>query len=214
MGRRWIALLRILLVLAVAGCGQTLVVNVPDAPALPFEPEEPPASDAADPRVECEFMTLMIDFSRQGDVGVGARVARAMAKEFESLGTRVTSSSGEAYWSLMILASHNSRKDGYIFSAMLSARNMNEGYDPGVTVFQRDGEGRAADGKPSDRIPTLYNGLSYGPYTALEEQARQYVHQAYAAVFPYAQQLCAFEAADKQREQTLDEQLPATPAPL
>ena len=48
----------------------------------------------------------------------------------------------------------------------------------------------------------------------LEEQARRYVRQAYAAIFPYAQQLCAFEAADKQREQDLDKELPGSPAPL
>ena len=63
-------------------------------------------------------------------------------------------------------------------------------------------------------MPTLYNGLSYGPYATLEDQARNYVRQAYAAVFPYAQELCAFEAADRKREQTIEEELPARPAPL
>jgi hypothetical protein len=214
MGTRWIAALRIVPVLAAIACGQTLVVKVPNAPALPFLKERRVIADPddADPRVVCEFMTVMIDFSRHGEIEVAARVARAMEQEFESLGTRITTSK-EAYWSLMILASDNSRRDGYIFSAMLSARNMNEGYDPGVTVFQREDD-RPVDGKKSDKVPTLYNGLSYGPYEVLEEQSRQYVRQAYAAIFPYAQQLCAFEAADKQREQTLDAQLPAEPAPL
>ena len=36
----------------------------------------------------------------------------------------------------------------------------------------------------------------------------------YAAVFPFAKELCAFEAADRKREQTLDEELPGRPAPL
>ncbi len=214
MGTRWIVALRIVPVLAALACGQTLVVKVPDAPTLPFLNERHASDDAdpPDPRVVCEFMTVMIDFSRHGEIDVAARVADAMEQEFESLGTRVTTSK-KAYWSLMILASDNSRRDGYIFSAMLSARNMNEGYDPGVTVFQREDD-RPVDGKKTDKIPTLYNGLSYGPYEALEEQSREYVRQAYAAILPYAQQLCAFEAADKQREQSLDAQLPAEPAPL
>ena len=202
------------------GCGQTLVMNVPEAPPLPFEgePDADEQSDAetARPLVECPFMTVMIDYSRQGNVEIGARVAAAMRKEFESLGTHVTSSTDEAYWSLMILASESSRKDGYIFSAMLSARNMNEGYDPGVTVYERKEEKeQRKEGKGNPRkTPTLYNGLSYGPYATLEESARNYVHQAYAAVFPFAQELCAFEAADRKRERTLDEELPARPAPL
>jgi hypothetical protein len=147
---------------------------------------------------------------------VGARVAAAMKKEFEARGMHVTPSTNEAYWSLMILASENSRKDGYIFSAMLSARNMNEGYDPGVTVFQREKEKRQREQGKGDpqKVPTLYNGLSYGPYATLEDQARGYVRQAYAAVFPFAQELCAFEAADRKREQSLDKELPAHPAPL
>jgi hypothetical protein len=86
---------------------------------------------------------------------------------------------------------------------------MNEGYDPGVTVFQRNGETAQ-----TQRIPTLYNGLSYGPYKLLEEQARGYVRQAYAAVYPFAQKLCAFEAADREREKAIDDQLPAGPSPL
>ena len=202
-----------------SGCGQTLVMNVPEAPPLPFEDE--PAADADEDEdaaalLECPFMTVMIDYSRQGNVEVGARVAAAMEKEFEALGTHVTRSTDEAYWSLMILASANSLKDGYIFSEMLSARNMNEGYDPGVTVYERKDvkqELKQGKGDPQ-KTPTLYNGLSYGPYATLEDQARIYVRQAYAAVFPFAQELCAFEAADRKREQSLDEELPARPAPL
>jgi hypothetical protein len=211
----------VLLSLALAsGCGETLVMNVPEAPPLPFTekpagPDPESDEDAARALLECPFMTVMIDYSRQGNVEIGARVAAAMKKEFETLGTRVTSSD-QAYWSLMILASESSRKDGYIFSAMLSARNMNEGYDPGVTVFQRDRERKESQQGKGDphKVPTLYNGLSYGPYATLEDQARNYVRQAYAAVFPFAKELCAFEAADRKREQTLEQELPARPAPL
>jgi hypothetical protein len=229
MGIRWIGLL----VLAATGCGRTFVLTIPE---LPFRDEPVPPKTAkgepASPRVECNFMTVVIDYSQNGELGVAARVAHAMADEFDHLGTRVTESADEAYWSLMILAADNARKDGYVFSAMLTARNMNEGYDPGVVVFQRDsdtpdGQNRqdppapAVEGprdpqgseKPT-KLATMYNGLSYGPYDALEEQSRRYVRQAYRAIFPYAQQLCAFEAADKQREENLDKELPGSPAPL
>jgi hypothetical protein len=214
------ALLSVSLCLA-CGCGQTLVLKVPDVPWwLGGEnPRPAPAhGEAPAARLEkCPFMTVMIDYSREGNAEVGERVASAMAKEFETLGTHVTRSSNEAYWSLMILASENSRKDGYVFSAMFSARSMNEGYDPGVTVFQNNGESAPQDATGAGRtqkIPTLYNGLSYGPYAVLEDQARSYVRQAYAAVYPFAQRLCAFDAADRKREQSVDEQLPAGPAPL
>jgi len=209
------ALLLIPLWLA-TGCGQTFVLRVPDAPAMPWsrkKPSKPAARAPAPPLSECPFMSVMIDYSREGNTEVGARVASAMTKEFESLGTHVTRSSNEAYWSLMILASENSRKDGYVFSAMLSARNMTEGYDPGVPVFQRDGENAAKDAH-TQRIPTLYSGLSYGPYASLEEQARGYVRHAYAAVYPFAQKLCAFDASDRKREQSIEEQLPGDASPL
>ena len=218
MGLRARALLLIPLWLA-SGCGQTFVLKVPDMPTMPWSEQKPPpaapaaAQSESAPLSECPFMTVMIDYSREGNAEVGARVANAMKDEFEALGTHVTRSSNEAYWSLMILASENSRKDGYVFSAMFSARNMNEGYDPGVTVFQRNGEAAPQTGQ-TQKIPTLYNGLSYGPYAMLEDQARGYVRQAYAAVYPFAQKLCAFEAADRNREQSIDEQLPAGPAPL
>ena len=215
MGSRTRALLWIALLLAASGCGHTFVIKVPELPSF-VGGDDPPARSARaqNGKIEqCPYMTVMIDYSREGDPVVGERVASAMAKEFKKHGLRVTRSSSDAYWSLMILASENSRKDGYVFSAMFSARSMNEGYDPGVTVFQRDGEKAPQAGK-TEKIPTLYNGLSYGPYAALEGQARGYVQQAYSAVYPFAQRLCAFEANDRKREQSIEEQLPAGPAPL
>jgi len=215
MGSRTRALLWIALLVVASGYGQTLVIKIPDLPSF-LGGDDPPASRAHARNgklKECPFMTVMIDYSREGDPVVGERVATAMAKEFKKQGLRVTRTSSDAYWSLMILASENSRKDGYVFSAMFSARSMNEGYDPGVTVFQRDGEKSAPEGK-TQKIPTLYNGLSYGPYAVLEDQARGYVQQAYAAVYPFAQRLCTFEANDRKREQSIEEQLPAGPAPL
>ena len=216
MGLRARALLWIPLLL-VTGCGQTIVLKVPEAPSLPFVAKKTPPARArakGGKLEECPFITVMIDYSREGDPVVGERVATAMAKEFKAQGVRVTRSTNDAYWSLMILASENSRKDGYVFSAMFSARSMNEGYDPGVTVFQRDGESAPNPNGKTQKIPTLYNGLSYGPYAVLEDQARSYVRQAYSAVYPFAQKLCAFDEADRQRERAVDEQLPAGPAPL
>jgi hypothetical protein len=115
----------------------------------------------------------------------------------------------------MILASRNGRS-GYIFSATLSARNMKEGYDPGVTVFRQE-EDESAPGKGPEnphKIPTMYHGLSYGPQARVEDQARIFVRQAYAAVYPYAEQLCELEESDRERERSLDEQLPGAPEPL
>ena len=215
MGSRTLALLSTALLLATSGCGATIVVKIPDLPSW-LGGGDPPARQAQVQRVKmkkCPYMTVMIDYSREGDPVVGERVASAMAKEFKREGLRVTRSSSDAYWSLMILASENSRKDGYVFSAMFSARSMNEGYDPGVTVFQRDGKNPEQVGKTT-KIPTLYNGLSYGPYSVLEDQARGYVQQAYAAVYPFAQRLCAFDANDRDREKSIEDQLPAGPAPL
>ena len=215
MGPRSRALLWIALMLMASGCGHTIVIKIPALPSWlgGDDPAPPRARAQAVPIEQCPYMTVMIDYSREGDPVVGERVAGAMAKEFKKQGLRVTRSSNDAYWSLMILASENSSKNGYVFSAMFSARSMNEGYDPGVTVFQRDGKKPEQAGK-TQKIPTLYNGLSYGPYATLEDQARGYVQQAYSAVYPFAQRLCAFEAKDRDREKELEDQLPAGPAPL
>jgi hypothetical protein len=219
MGPRTRALLWTALLLAASGCGHTFVVKVPDLPSwLGGDDQKPRAQRVSveNGKLEkCPFMTVMIDYSREGDPVVGERVANAMAKEFKTQGMRVTRSTTDAYWSLMILASENSRKDGYVFSAMFSARSMSEGHDPGVTVFQKDGgKAPASTAGQTQKIPTLYNGLSYGPYATLEDQAKGYVRQAYSAVYPFAQKLCAFDEADRKREQSIEEQLPAGPAPL
>jgi hypothetical protein len=60
----------------------------------------------------------------------------------------------------------------------------------------------------------MYNGLSYGPYENLEDQAREYVRRAYKAVFPTAERMCQFAEADRQREEDVDGQLPDPPVPL
>ena len=205
----------LLLALASAGCGRAFVLQVPD-----FRPNlvarlfaEEPASPLPLERLDCRFMSVLVDYSRHGDTRVAVEVAEAMADEFEALGTRVTSDRSEAFWSLMILASQQGR-NGYIFSAMFSARNMNEGYDPGVTVFRSEDDDAPKPGAAPGKIPTMYHGLSYGPQALIEDQARIFVRQAYTAVHPYAEQLCALEDSDREREESLDEQLPGEPEPL
>lgn len=214
---RMLTAIALLIGLLCSGCGNTLIMRIPE---LPFRQDDAAGTDAeTDLRVECEFMTVLIDYSRHGmglapaDVHIASRVAKAMANEFESRGTRVTDSRNDAYWSLMILAANNEQHDGYIFSALLASRNMSEGHDPGVTMYAGDLEGDAELGERI-AIPSMYNGLSYGPYESLEGQAREYVRQAYAAVFPAAKQLCDFAEADQNREREIEAQLPGLPKPL
>ncbi len=211
-------LIALILCLPSLGCGQTYMLYVPEAPFL--SGDEVAKEEESDPRVECEFMTVLIDYSRGGmglspaDVKVASRVADAMSKEFEAYGTHVTDVRKEAYWSLLILASNNERHDGYIFSAQLAARNMNEGHGTGIAAYGSDEAEDDAEISDLIKIPSMYNGLSYGPYANLEHQAREYVRQAYNAVFPTARQLCDFEAAEKAREIDLESQLPSPPQPL
>lgn len=212
----------LLLCLPCLGCGQTYMLYIPEAP-FPAEDDTVVAEEEADPRVRCEFMTVLIDYSREGmglspaDLTVASRIKKAMEQEFESFGTHVTDTRSEAYWSLMILASNNERHDGYIFSALLASRNMNEGYGGGLASYvgeQDENAPEAAESSETLSIPSMYNGLSYGPYTILEDQAREYARRAYQAVFPAARQLCDFEAADRAREAELESQLPTQPQPL
>jgi hypothetical protein len=204
----------ILLCLFATGCGKTVVFQIPNPLARTAD-----LDDETDLRAECEFMTILIDYSRHGmglspeDVRIASRVADAMESEFAAHGTHVTKKRGRAYWSLMILAANNERSDGYIFSALLASRNMNEGYDPGVSVYAAVEE--ADEPVDAERaMPSMYNGLSYGPYENLEDQAREYVRRAYKAVFPTAERMCQFAEADRQREEDVDGQLPDPPVPL
>jgi hypothetical protein len=219
-------ILPILVLVAILGsaCGRTLVLELPEAPPNPFA--APPLGPEPPPRVECEFMSVWIDSSRRGDRPLAARVVRAMKREFETFGARVVPDPDDAYWSLMILAARDGRgSGGFVFSGLLTSRNMNEGYDPGVTVYANEApEARKRPGPDTDaeadaeprwieKLPTMYNGLSYGTDVQLEDQARAFVRQAYAAVFPAAEQLCQFQAADRARERALDRQL-GVPEPL
>ena len=206
------SLIALLICLPCLGCGQTYMLYVPESPISFAEgTEELVPGEETDPRVGLS----------PADLKVASRVKNAMQDEFENYGTHVTDTRSEAYWSLMILASNNERHDGYIFSALLAARNMHEGDGGGLASYvgEESDEAKRESAAPGDpvrvtRIPSMYNGLSYGPYASLEDQAREYVRRAYKAVFPAAQSLCNFEAADKARESEIESQLPNQPQPL
>ena len=197
-------------------------------------PEPEPEAEAAGlppPLEDCAVLTILIDASSQGDPRVSERALLAMSSEFRRFGATIADSPEAAYWSLMILASQNSRRDGFILSALLTARGDAEGRGPGMSVFARrpqgdDGEGAgpesrdpsaeasASHAEDETRIPTLYNGIAFGPHAQLESQARRLTRQAYAAVYPAARRLCDYDTAEQERERELTEQLPQPPEPL
>lgn len=197
MGSPGVRQLALVLLMALSsGCGTHLVLRIPSAPGWLSK-----APEAATPRPigDCDFMTVLIDYSEHGDAVLAARVADVMANELSRHGGRVTSDRREAYWSLMILAARSHGNDDFIFSAIFALRNLSEGFDPGVSVF--------AD--PNDPgSPSLYNGFAYGPEHELEASAREYVRRAYAAVYPTASRICAFASLDEEREKALEEQIP------
>lgn len=207
--RRWLA--AALCAVLHGGCAGPEVPEV-EAPELP-----PPLEN-------CATLTILVDASRRGDPQIAARTRRAMSSELERFGARISDSPAGAYWSLMILASPNSRRDGFIVSVLLSARTASEGIGPGMTTFAReqraepeaaagagDGDAAAADAAP---VPTLYSGLAYGSWGQLESQARALARQAYTTVYPALRRLCDYEASERLRERALEEQLPAPPRPL
>ena len=217
-----------ILLLAAIGVAAFLVLRrAPEPPRTPEpplvavpEPEPPPEPAPAlpPPLHGCSLLTILIDSSPQGDQELAQRAEVAMSSELLRFGARTTHSPADAYWSLMILASNNERHDGYIFSALLAARNMHEGDAGGLASYVGE-EAETEDVETAlptagASVPSMYNGLSYGPYASLEDQAREYVRRAYEAVFPAAQSLCNFEAADKARESEIESQLPNQPQPL
>src|SRR6185503_16351712 len=77
MGPRTRVLLGIALLVVASGCGHTFVVKIPEMPRL-FGGDDPPGPRARAQNgklEECPFMTVMIDYSREGDPVVGERVA-------------------------------------------------------------------------------------------------------------------------------------------
>ena len=166
------------------------------------------------PILDCEFMTVWIDYSRRGNPEIAARIAAAMTDEFEALGTDVTSSPAKAYWTLEILATDNSRKDGYIYSALIEPQAQSEGFTPAPTLYGSRADRDGSSDSTTRPLSQSYNGLAYGPYDQIEAQAALYVRNAYAAIYPTAKELCEFAAEERQRENELDRQVPGPPEPL
>lgn len=192
--------------------------------------EDPAPAPALPPPLEdCDVLTILINASQRGDPKITERARAAISSEFRRFGATITDSPEEAYWSLMLLATPNSRRDGFILNALLSARSGLEGAGPGMSVFRReagqgqaeaegpavDAGGRAAEpappGAPEGAVATLYTGLAFGPHAQLQRRARELTRQAYAAVYPAARRMCDYDASERQRERELREQLPPAP---
>jgi hypothetical protein len=167
---------------------------------------------ASRPRGECRYLNVLVDYSRDAagmssrDVQLAAQVAETMAKELERLGARVTEEPGQAYWSLMLMAIHNERDGGFIFSATLALRQLSESRDPGIATYA----------KPEDESApaSLYTAISYGSLEDVERLARIYVQKADAALLPSARQLCAYEGDEEQRHDSVEAQVPDPALPL
>ena len=182
--------------LLAAGCGTTSFGTQASAPR---------------PQRECRYLNVLVDYSKEAagmsfrDVQLSAQVAETMSKELERLGARVTDMPGHAYWSLMLMAIHNERDGGFIFSATLALRQLAESHDPGIATYA----------KPDDESApaTLYTAISYGSLQDVDPLARQYIQKADAALLPSSRQLCAFEGQEEARHDAVEAQVrhPALP---
>lgn len=197
----------ICLCLLASGCGTRIVLTIPGSP---FAVREAPAPR---PDRECRYLSVLVGYSTQAagmsarDVALSAEVAEAMKQEFQRLGAHVTDEPGQAYWSLMLLAVHNERDGGFIFSATLALRELAEARDTGIPTYTSGG----GDGASA---PTLYTGISYGSLEDVGRLARKFVQTADAALLPSARQLCAFDAQETLRHDAVDEQVPLPELPL
>jgi len=199
-------LVAIALCLLGTGCGSTIVLRIPSSPFAAREVEAPR------PEGNCRYLNVLVGYSTQAsgmsarDVSLSAEVAEAMRQEFQRLGATVTEEPGQAYWSLMLLAVHNERDDGFIFSATLALRELAEARDTGIPTYATQ------SGSPAP--PTLYTGISYGSLEDVGRLARKFVERADAALLPSARKLCAFEVEENERHDTVDSQVPLPALPL
>jgi hypothetical protein len=195
------------LIALTTGCGTRLVIDLPKLPPVGFREAAPR------PQPGCTYLNVVVDYSTNAmgmtakDVALSAHVAQAMARELTRLGAHVSEDPGSAYWSLMIMATHNIRDGGFIFSAYLTLRNLQEVRDSGLAIYAGS---QAAD----DKQATMYTGVSYGSHQDLDKMAREFVRQADAALLPAARELCAFEALEARRRDEVDEQVPYPELPL
>ena len=178
-------------------------------PRSPFAAAPPPA---VRPAGECRYLNVLVGYSTTAagmssrDVVLSAEVAEAMTQEFERLGAHVTSQPAQAYWSLMLLAVHNVRDDGFIFSATLALRDLAETRDTGIATY--------AEPTGASAPATIYTGISYGSLQDIGSQARRFVQSADAALLPSYRRLCASEAEENARHDAVEAQVPAPDLPL
>ena len=221
----------------VAGCGwlPADLFRDPAEEVAPRPPLPPPLED-------CEVLSILIDASRRGDPKITERARAAMSGELRRFGATIVDSPRDAYWSLMILGTQNSRRDGFIVSALLTARSGSESGGPGMSVFRRNGSGSEDDsepgvnsgggaaeddrsgeqgpdpagppGAPDGAVATLYSGMAFGPHAQLTRRSRELSRQAYAAIYPAARRMCDYDASERRRERELQVQLPPPPEPL
>lgn len=205
--RHFVALGSLLLATTVtAGCGTRMVVTFPKFPSFGKE-----TASAPRPAADCRYLNVLVNYSTQAagmsgkDLEIAASVADAMKQEFRRLGARVIDEPNGAYWSLMLMAVHNVRDDGFIFSATLSLRDLSESHDPGIATY-------AGETRPGPA--TLYTAISYGSLQDLERRARDFVRAADAALLPTSRELCASEASEEGRHQAVEAQVPDPSLPL
>ncbi len=180
------------------GCGGASLLGETEAP-LPAPPPELVFDD-------CRYLTVFVTHSTDGfgmtedDALLGGRVAQHMREELSRRGAELTPESADAFWSLRILALHNRKAGGFVFSAMLSSRETEvEAGGQGVEVFTGD---------DASRSPSFYNGLGYGFSHEIEMASREYVRQADETVLGSARQLCAHEARNRETEESLEGAIP------
>ena len=180
--------------------------------AIPTLPSLRAEAQAPRPEPSCRYLNVLVDYSTQAsgmsgkDVQLSAEVAGVMVREFERLGARVTLEPQQAYWSLMLMAIHNERDGGFIFSAMLALRQLTESHDPGIATY--------ASSASAEAPPTLYTAVSYGSLSDVHRMAREYVQKADAALLPAARQLCAFEVQEDERHTAVDAEIERPEVPL
>ena len=198
-----------LALLLATGCGTHVVLRIPDFPALASQP-----APAAAPEPSCRYLNVLVDYSTEAsglalrDVSLSAHVAEVMKKEFGRLGVHVTQDPSEAYWSLMLIAVHNQRDGGFIFSAMLHLRDLSEARNPGISTYSLPKKVAAVS------MPSMYTGVSYGSQQDVDKLAREYVQKAEQALLPSARQLCEFETLEARQSTALDDQVAHPEAPL
>jgi len=187
-----------LLVCVCLGCGHMASRNLsPVDGQTNLELERPAAS--------CRYLSVWVDYSHDAtgltrkDLKLNESIAGLMERELTRIGHRISEDPQAAYWSLMIMGAHTGYRDQFVFTAMLSLRNLEEAYGSGLVGYS----------KPDESVPpTMYTGLTYGSRRELGHLVREYVRAADTALLPLTRRLCDVEAADQDHELELEQQIP------